>query len=633
MKDIVKKNNKAKTLKLIGIGLCVFGFFMLINTSQAQSVVGTAMSLAGKSILDIFSWGISIILYILSTIFASILMIGGWVFDWTLNLNSALLENPAVRVGWPIARDLTNLGFVLVILIIAFSTILRMGDFTAKKALPKLIIAALLINFSLLFVGIVLDFTGILTNFFINKGITGSGNGVGISQAIIGIMKVVNILQPPATLGAESFATFGAGMLTFIANLFFINIITAITAITMWAMAGMFLVRYVMLGLLVILMPLAILAWVLGRGEWKQWVESFTKYALFAPIASLFIYLAIATAQEFGAVQISAQQASVAPGLSNITANIGSMIMIITILLFGLGIAEKAAGMGAINATKMANGAMKFIGKAPFKVMGKVAGTTGKAVGTAGLMGGAVGAEKFGLSRIGRGTRFEGLLRPLRQLGTKAEEYGKARGGVKDIPSAVLEEITGGYGAASRKFRLQEQKQFKSEDKETARLAKKMVYFDPKLANDAEYMNEYKENLAKAEADIKMELNKPGMNLEKTTKEFEKQSTFNFLAKSAGIEPGKVKEFFDKNGEDMEITKKYFEREATIKKLMDSTFATRPQIEEALEKNFGAMKETRRALERLKDQNIARIAKEKEEAQNAKDEAHKDYMEEGFPRT
>ncbi|MEK7463068.1 MAG: hypothetical protein AAB621_01750, partial [Patescibacteria group bacterium] len=168
MNNTIKKYNKTKILKSLGLIFCVFGFFVAVNTSYAQGVLGTVANLAGKSIIDIFSWGITIVLYILSTIFASILMIGGWVFDWALNLNSAILQNPAVRVGWPIARDITNLGFVLLILIIAFSTILRMGEFTAKKALPKLIIAALLINFSLLFVGMFLDFTGILTNFFIN---------------------------------------------------------------------------------------------------------------------------------------------------------------------------------------------------------------------------------------------------------------------------------------------------------------------------------------------------------------------------------------------------------------------------------------------------------------------------------
>ena len=118
-----------------------------------------------------------------------------------------------------------------------------------------------------------------------------------------------------------------------------------------------------MLGLLIIVMPLAILAWVIGRGEWSEWFQKFTQYALFAPISSLFIYLAVATASEFGAMQISAQQAGAAPGLSSITDNIGSMIMIIAILMFGLGLAEKASGAGGKMAVKKAEGAIKGVAK------------------------------------------------------------------------------------------------------------------------------------------------------------------------------------------------------------------------------------------------------------------------------
>ena len=492
MSNKAKKWDKAKMLKLLGITLCVFGFFMAINTSYANVLT----DIAGKSIIDFFSWGISIVLYILSTIFASILMIGGWVFDWTLNLNSAILDNPAVRVGWPIARDITNLGFVLLILVIAFSTILQMGSFTAKKALPKLIIAALLINFSLLFVGIFLDFCGIITNFFINTAITGSGSGVGISQAIIGMMHIVNILQPPATFGAESWTTFGAGMLTFIANLFFINIITAITAITMWAMAAMFLIRYVMLGLLIILMPLAILAWVLGRDEWGEWFKKLTQYAIFAPISSLFIYLAIATAQEFGAMQISAQQASVAPGLTSITANIGSMIMIIAILLFGLGLAEKASGGGGKIAVKMAEGAIKGVTKGTLS-MGF------KALGGAGL---AKKASELG--KNSPNTFWRGITRPVRQIS------GDTSAGLKKYPgimTGLTEGIAEGWGGKSRAFRMKEEKEFEEKtkkekvknDKLTAKQNEAKIYQN-ELASINSEQKDYQTQLIRTRAEIQL---------------------------------------------------------------------------------------------------------------------------------
>ena len=64
-----------------------------------------------------------------------------------------------VKMGWKITRDLTNMFFVLILLVIAFATILRIETYGMKSLLPKLIIVALLINFSLVLAGVVFPST------------------------------------------------------------------------------------------------------------------------------------------------------------------------------------------------------------------------------------------------------------------------------------------------------------------------------------------------------------------------------------------------------------------------------------------------------------------------------------------
>jgi hypothetical protein len=54
-----------------------------------------------------------------------------------------------------------NLGFVLFIILIALATIVRYQDYEAKKLLPRLIAAAILVNFSIAIPTVILNFTHI----------------------------------------------------------------------------------------------------------------------------------------------------------------------------------------------------------------------------------------------------------------------------------------------------------------------------------------------------------------------------------------------------------------------------------------------------------------------------------------
>lgn len=71
-----------------------------------------------------------------------------------------------LRDIWQDIRNLVNLGFVIILLVIAFSNILGLGQenkYAIKKALPKFVAALLLVNFSFFGVKVVLDVTNITT--------------------------------------------------------------------------------------------------------------------------------------------------------------------------------------------------------------------------------------------------------------------------------------------------------------------------------------------------------------------------------------------------------------------------------------------------------------------------------------
>jgi hypothetical protein len=67
------------------------------------------------------------------------------------------IGSEAVIQGWVIVRDLSNMFFVVILLVIAFATILHIENYNYKKWLPKLILMAVLINFSKTICGLLID--------------------------------------------------------------------------------------------------------------------------------------------------------------------------------------------------------------------------------------------------------------------------------------------------------------------------------------------------------------------------------------------------------------------------------------------------------------------------------------------
>ncbi|MEX2411192.1 MAG: hypothetical protein WD607_07430, partial [Candidatus Paceibacterota bacterium] len=115
MKNIIKK-----ILLLIPIGLLIFPIEVGAQNWLGIPSVGDLVAAVGR-----------IIGTVMSTIMGVFLWFSGIFVDFALTMNMERLvgNNELVTVGWEIARDVANLGFVLVIIIIAFATIFRYKDY------------------------------------------------------------------------------------------------------------------------------------------------------------------------------------------------------------------------------------------------------------------------------------------------------------------------------------------------------------------------------------------------------------------------------------------------------------------------------------------------------------------------
>ena len=205
-----------------------------------------------------------------------------------LDLNMRVVSNPLVQYGWSIVRDFANLGFVLVILVIAFATILRFENYGMKQLLWKLVIAAVLVNFSLMIAGFFIDFTNFLAQTFFSGG---TDNFISNISASIGIQAIINPSGIPFSIPTDNSGA--TTVMTVAMNGLFAIVFTAIGIVVVATIGFLLLVRYVHLVFLLIIAPLAWLFWTFPdlSGMARRWWSSLLRWCFFAPASLFFLYL------------------------------------------------------------------------------------------------------------------------------------------------------------------------------------------------------------------------------------------------------------------------------------------------------------------------------------------------------
>ena len=361
-----------------------------------------------------------------------------------LNMTFLNADNVLIEVGWGIVRDIANLGFVLAIIIIAFATILRFKEYGAKKLLPKLIAAAIIVNFSLVIAVTIINFSNIITNFFLEERIGAEASTISTVIAgafnpqrlgLEGVASEGDVPLPPdpSSTKAGGNIFFSEAAITDITKTVFTVVFTGLTAFVFFALAFMLLARFIILALLIILAPITWLFWVIPglAKHFKEWWSSFFKWVFFAPAVSFFIYLALTSAETLAS---KSGVTNIESGLSEIMKGGSQMIVLAALLMGGLIVANKLGIAGAGAAMKMAQGARKTTQKWAVKQAGKAGVGVGHAVGQRALTAGTKTDEKGETTSLAeraasRAARIPGAGRMFR--GT-AERIGRAKAGLAE---------------------------------------------------------------------------------------------------------------------------------------------------------------------------------------------------------
>ncbi len=361
-------------------------------------------------------------------------------FEAMLNFGFNRGYQAVAQIGWNTSRDFANLLFILFMVVIAFATILRTERYGAKQLLPKVIIIALLINFSMVICAIVIDFSNLTAEFFVNQ--TNAG-GEGIAKVLVDSLNVAAALKPnncdPSTYNKQrddctllSDATARDDCFNKITtaedtcrstleqkgkapdldlagsifvSMIFGTIVLFIAMFTFFAGGLLLIIRIVFIWFLVILSPIVFICYIMPglRFLWEKWWKSFINWCIFAPAYAFFVWLAVRVSKTGAMVQMGAVTRSIevgSPGAIDGFFSTGPTILkflfIIGLLLGGL-IAAKQ--LGIYGASMVMSVGKKMAGSAKDWAKGKI--TRAPKEGAAWVGGGAI----EGVGRVLQGIR------------------------------------------------------------------------------------------------------------------------------------------------------------------------------------------------------------------------------------
>ena len=227
---------------------------------------------------------------------------GGTSSFTTPGLRGEILAMTGINQAWKIIRDLMNIAFIFLLVYEGIKMIIGQSSVaTAKKFISGVVLASLLINFSLFFTKVMIDASNVITIGLYNSIITdttediaGGGNLAKkrndnqkkfYSGLSVPYMVKLGISDFTSTKSFEAAAVGGEG------NLILFNlmgtIVFLVVAFVFFAVSAMFVIRYITLIFLLMLSPIAFMGLAplpFISTYTKQWWDSLNGQLLFAPI-------------------------------------------------------------------------------------------------------------------------------------------------------------------------------------------------------------------------------------------------------------------------------------------------------------------------------------------------------------
>lgn len=235
--------------------------------------------------------------------------------------SNTIASSGFIPAAWGVVRDFSNIFFILILLYVAIRVILGLGGHEVKKTIARVVVMAMLINFSMFFTSIVIDASNVLALVFYNKldttYVDSNGNRVerpnspstpynekDISGAMYKNFNATNMINGPfiealktTTINGQTVKEDGLPFAITFGIMIIAGSIMLFAAYAFFVSGFMFLGRLIELWILIIFSPFAFMSSAVPKLAgtdyigWKAWSTRLISTSFMAPIFMFFMYL------------------------------------------------------------------------------------------------------------------------------------------------------------------------------------------------------------------------------------------------------------------------------------------------------------------------------------------------------
>lgn len=326
---------------------------------------------------------------VVQSIFGVILTITATLLSVSLNLTIHIADiykaTPSIGNVWIIIRNISSIFIIFMLLYTSIQTILDIGSPNIKKLIGNIIIAGLLINFSLFFTKIAIDASNLISLQFYRaiapqyastdvSPISSAYYDGGLSNIFMQSLKIQKIYHPKDSgiVGGKSegsifmsivIATWGAVLLMLFASISFL------------AAAAAFTIRTGILLLLMVFSPVYFVGMIfptIKKDLSDKWLKHLTNQLMFMPIYLLLLYVSLRIISDPGFMSFLSSDDKTTTTSPFGVAQLGVMVQYFIALLFINAPLLAAIEFGAVG-TKFAENMTKGLRDRVYNAPGFVA--------------------------------------------------------------------------------------------------------------------------------------------------------------------------------------------------------------------------------------------------------------------
>ncbi len=418
--------------------------------AQGASTVRTAIFGATLSPITVVMW-------VIFKITSLLLGLAGVIFNWAVlvvvfEFSKYFGNSPGMTLAWGILRDFANIGLLFGFVFMGIATILDLHKYPWKQALPKLVIYAVLLNFSLFATEAIIDATNVVSATLYkqtygeaqqcsNANWLGCVINTGLAAVVLDRIELSSVYDPN-NIFLDTFDGIAAQLTHPIENILkyvMLALVTTVAATVFFGAASMLISRGITLAFLMVTSPLGFagLAIPFLEGMARKWWKKLIDQALFAPV---FILLLLASLKMTDGLDQLVGEGGLTAALSlgDVGNTTGTIIFFTLTMGFMVASLAMAQQFGIYGSDAVMKGALDVIGR-----------VGGAPLGTAGWIGRrTIG----GTANIASRSLREGRLSAVKNIPLVGAYIQRRAAGVADSVASTSFDVRGknsGLGQAS----------------------------------------------------------------------------------------------------------------------------------------------------------------------------------------